>query len=408
MNDLYKSLIYNAPFGFAHHKIVLNKFGDPIDYIFLDANPAFEKLTGLKLERILNHTILESIPEIKNDRFDWISFYGSIALNNGSFSFIQYSETLKRWYKVTAFSIEKFYFSTFFFDITQEYAKLLEIQQKEQVAEQYFEETQKLAEDLALSKGVLEEALFEKNMLLYELSETKERLEEANREKDKLFSIIAHDLKSPFSGFLGIANLLSTDIESFTKEELVGVAKSLKQSAENVYKLIENLLEWSRLQRGLIPFQLENCNLFSIVEQIYSLQKSNLEYKQIKFSNNIFKDLEVKIDINMISTVFRNLISNAIKFTPKGGEITIRSKLDEKEICISIQDNGIGIPKEMLPILFKLGHKTSRPGTDGESSTGLGLILCKEYVEKHNGKIWVESEEGKGSTFYFTLPIDQK
>ncbi|MFN3781717.1 MAG: sensor histidine kinase, partial [Candidatus Kapaibacteriota bacterium] len=233
---------------------------------------------------------------------------------------------------------------------------------------------------------------------------TKEKLEEALKEKDKLFSIIAHDLKSPFSGFLGIANLLSTDIESFTKEELVELAKSLKESAENVYKLLENLLEWSRIQRGLIPFNPENHDLFSLVEHIHSLHRANIEKKSINFTNLIPNYLEAKFDINMISTVLRNLISNAIKFTPKGGKITIDYKQNNNELTISVSDTGIGIPNRILPDLFRLGAKISRPGTDGESSTGLGLILCKEYIERHKGKIWVESQEGYGSTFYFTLP----
>ncbi len=404
-NDFYKNLIECAPIGFAYHKLLLDEYGKPRDFIFLDVNQAFEELTGLRRENVLQRTVLEVLPELKQDKFDWISFYGSIALNCLKKSFIQYSETLNRWYKVYAFSNERGFFTTFFLDITKEYSSMIELTEKEKITEKFYQDTQKLAEDLAMSKNILEEALYEKNLLLYELTETKEKLEEALKEKDKLFSIIAHDLKSPFSGFLGIANLLSTDIESFSKEELVELAKSLKASAESVYKLIENLLEWSRIQRGLIPFNPENYNLYFVVEQIHTLHRINLEKKSIKFTNLIPKDLEAKFDINMISTVFRNLISNAIKFTPKGGEVTVDFKQNSNELTISISDTGIGIPKEVLPMLFKIGAKTSRPGTDGETSTGLGLILCKEYIEKHKGKIWVESQEGKGSTFYFTLPV---
>lgn len=407
MNDeFYKKLIENAPIGFAYHKLVLDEYGKPINYVFLDANKAFEEFTGLKREDVLNRTVLEVLPELKKDKFDWISFFGSVTLNGGKSQFVQYSETLNRWYKVYVFSNERYFFTTFFFDITKEYASLIEMTEREKVAEEFYKETQKLAEDLAMSKSILEEALYEKNLLLYELTDTKEKLEEALKEKDKLFSIIAHDLKSPFSGFLGITNLLSTDVDSFSKEELVDIAKNLRESAESVYKLIENLLEWSRVQRGLIPFNPENYNLYSVVEQIRTLQRANLEKKNISFTNSIPSDLVARFDINMISTVFRNLISNAIKFTPKGGDININSKKNGNELIISITDSGIGIPKEMLPDLFKIGAKTSRPGTDGESSTGLGLILCKEYIEKHKGKIWVESQEGVGTTFYFTLPIE--
>ncbi|ROL58234.1 PAS domain-containing sensor histidine kinase [Bacteroidetes/Chlorobi group bacterium Naka2016] len=402
----YKDIIHRSPIGFAHHKIILDDEGKPIDFLFIDANPAFEKFTGLKIENLLNRTLLEVIPEIKNDKFDWISFYGSIALNGGQRTFLQYSETLKRWYKVTVFSHQKYFFTTFFFDVTEEYSKLLSLKEREEKIEKIAEDTQKLAEDLAIAKSVLEEALYEKNLLLYELTETKEKLEESNREKDKFFSIIAHDLKSPFSGFLGIAEMLSMDIESFSKEELVDIAKMLKESAQNVYKLIENLLEWSRVQRGMIPFQPDKYNLRYIVEQVQSLQKVNIDKKEIDFQNFIPEDCEVVCDENMLSTVFRNLISNAVKFTPRGGKIIVSANVQDNYWVVTVEDSGIGIPKDMLPVLFKVGAKTSRPGTEGESSTGLGLVLCKEYIERHKGKIWVESEEGKGTKFFFTLPTE--
>lgn len=404
--EIYKDIIHRSPIGFAHHKIILDDEGKPIDFLFIDANPAFEKFTGLKIENLLNRTLLEVIPEIKNDKFDWISFYGSIALNGGQRTFLQYSETLKRWYKVTVFSHQKYFFTTFFFDVTEEYSKLLSLKEREEKIEKIAEDTQKLAEDLAIAKSVLEEALYEKNLLLYELTETKEKLEESNREKDKFFSIIAHDLKSPFSGFLGIAEMLSMDIESFSKEELVDIAKMLKESAQNVYKLIENLLEWSRVQRGMIPFQPDKYNLRYIVEQVQSLQKVNIDKKEIDFQNFIPEDCEVVCDENMLSTVFRNLISNAVKFTPRGGKIIVSANVQDNYWVVTVEDSGIGIPKDMLPVLFKVGAKTSRPGTEGESSTGLGLVLCKEYIERHKGKIWVESEEGKGTKFFFTLPTE--
>ncbi|MEJ5287215.1 MAG: ATP-binding protein [Candidatus Kapaibacteriota bacterium] len=404
--EIYKDIIYKSPIGFAHHKIILDDEGKPIDYLFVDANPAIEKFTGLKIENLLNRTLLEVIPEIKNDKFDWISFYGSIALNGGHRTFLQFSEALKRWYKVTVFSPQKYYFTTFFFDVTEEYSQLLSLKNREEKIEKIAEDTQKLAEDLAIAKSVLEEALYEKNLLLYELTETKEKLEESNREKDMFFSIIAHDLKSPFSGLLGIAEMLSVDIDSFSKEELVDIAKMLKESVENVYKLIENLLEWSRIQRGMISFEPNRYNIRSLVEQIYSFQKVNIDKKEIYFQNLIPENLELVCDYNMLSTVFRNLISNAIKFTPRNGKVWVGSQIVDNEVVFFVEDSGIGIPRELIPNLFKVGAKTSRPGTEGESSTGLGLILCKEYIERHRGKLWVESDEGKGAKFLFSIPLD--
>ena len=407
--NLYKAVLINAPIGFAHHKIVLDEDGKPIDYIFLDANPAFEELTGLSIEKIINKRLGEVAPEILKDKFDWVRFYGNIALNGGKYTFVQYSDALKRWYKVYAFSTEKFYFTTFSLDISDEYQKLLDFKEKEELAEKFYQDTQKLAEDLALSQSVLEDALYEKNLLLYEITEVKEKLEEALREKDKLFSIIAHDLKSPFSGFLGIANLLSTNIEDLSREELIEIAKMLKESAEKTYKLIENLLEWSRVQRGMIQFKPDWVNLFYLVNEISSLQAVNLQKKELQFLNEIPPELELFADMNMLSTIFRNLISNAIKFTPRGGKVIVfATKNADGETLIAVRDTGIGIPADMLPVLFKVGAKTFRPGTEGESSTGLGLVLCKEYVEKHGGKVWVESTEGSGTTFFFTIPNQTK
>jgi len=305
--NLYKAVLINAPIGFAHHKIVLDEDGKPIDYIFLDANPAFEELTGLSIEKIINKRLGEVAPEILKDKFDWVRFYGNIALNGGKYTFVQYSDALKRWYKVYAFSTEKFYFTTFFLDISDEYQKLLDFKEKEELAEKFYQDTQKLAEDLALSQSVLEDALYEKNLLLYEITEVKEKLEEALREKDKLFSIIAHDLKSPFSGFLGIANLLSTNIEDLSREELIEIAKMLKESAEKTYKLIENLLEWSRVQRGMIQFKPDWVNLFYLVNEISSQQAVNLQKKELQFLNEIPPELELFADMNMLSTIFPTL-----------------------------------------------------------------------------------------------------
>ncbi len=400
----YRTLIMKAPVGYAHHKIVLDGNGKPIDYIFLEVNPTFEEFTGLKADLIINRRISEVAPDILKDKFDWVSFYGKIALNGESRSFIQYSDALQRWYKVIAFSTAKYYFTTLFLDVSKEYQDIKSLCEKEQLAERFYEDTQKLAEDLAISKSVLEEALYEKNLLLYEITEVKEKLEEALQEKDKLFSIIAHDLKSPFSGFLGIADLLSSNIEELSREELIEIAKMLKESADNVYKLIENLLEWSRVQRGMIPFKPDWINLHFLINEISGLQIINLQKKEIQFINSVPPELELFADINMLSTIFRNLISNAIKFTPRNGKIVVTAEKHNGETLISVQDTGIGIPADMIPILFKIGAKTSRPGTEGESSTGLGLILCKEYIEKHRGKIWVESTEGIGTTFYFTIP----
>jgi PAS domain S-box-containing protein len=234
---------------------------------------------------------------------------------------------------------------------------------------------------------------------------SEETLRKINADKDKLFSIIAHDLRSPFNGFLGFTDLLVQDLDTFTQEEIRNIAKSMSFSATNLFRLLENLLEWSRMQQGLIRFNCDEAQLLPIVHGSMSTVLEPAKNKGIELSYDIPEGLTIFADINMLLSVIRNLASNAVKFTPKGGKIIISAKVTgDHHVELSIRDSGIGMSSSMVENLFRLDVQTSRKGTEGEPSTGLGLILCKDFIEKHGGKIWVESEEGKGSTFRFTLP----
>jgi len=268
---------------------------------------------------------------------------------------------------------------------------------------QYSDELNQAITDLRIVQEHLEEHMFYQNTLIDEISKTKEELEKSNNEKDKFFSIIAHDLRSPFSGFLGLTKMLEENIGFLEPDELKELAKMLKDSANVTYTLLENLLEWSRIQRDVIKFEPTETNLFLLMSNVIQLQKTNLDKKNIEVSINIDKSLKIDIDPNMINTVLRNLISNAVKFTPKNGNIIISANEDKDFVYIQIKDSGIGIPESIKENLFNIGAKTSRKGTDGEASSGLGLLLCKEYVELHGGRIGVESQENEGSTFYFSL-----
>ncbi len=230
------------------------------------------------------------------------------------------------------------------------------------------------------------------------------QLQELNSTKDKFFSIIAHDLRSPFQGFLGLTSLLVESNESFTQEELSAISKDMFNSANNLYKLLENLLSWAQIQKGTIGFAPQIIDLYCTVKlNIESIIQTALQ-KGIEIINKIPEKKLVYADEKMINTIIRNLLSNALKFTNKGGKIIIGAKETGKELIeIYISDNGVGMTKELTDKLFKIEEKVGRIGTDGEPSTGLGLLLCKEFVEKNGGIIWVESEEGKGSTFYFTV-----
>jgi len=236
-----------------------------------------------------------------------------------------------------------------------------------------------------------------------------EELQKLNAEKDKFFSIIAHDLRSPFNGFLGLTQIMVEELSSLSREELQDIAVSLQNSATNLFRLLENLLEWARIKQGLIPFNPEIVQLFIVVDKSTAIMVEPAKNKGIEIANDIPKGLEVFADSNILQTIIRNLISNAVKFTHKGGKISISAKFTvDKSIEISVKDNGIGMSPKMIDHLFRLDIQTGRKGTEGESSSGLGLLLCKEFIEKHGGKLWIESEEGKGSVFYFTIPYNEE
>lgn len=248
---------------------------------------------------------------------------------------------------------------------------------------------------LYLSKRSRNKLLLEKNI----------EISNANKQKDRFFSIIAHDLRGPFVGFLGLTELLASEIDTMDKEEIQFLAANLKSSAQNLENLLENLLEWSSMEQGLIPFTPIKNNLHQITEECISILQAAAAKKEIQIQDKLADDTIVFADNYMLHAIIRNILSNAVKFTPKGGIISIQSKKDSKNTILSITDSGIGMNAKMIENIFKLDVKTNRKGTENELSSGLGLILCKEFVEKHGGKIWVESEENKGTTFYCSFPF---
>ena len=248
---------------------------------------------------------------------------------------------------------------------------------------------------LSIERKQAEEEIKQKNELLLGI----------NAEKDKFFSILAHDLRGPLSAFVAATQILTEEIQTMDIEEIREITVSMKTSATNIYNLLENLLEWSRIKRGTINFNPEKFLLFAKIDDCVKMILEQAKKKNITIGFSIPDDLEVYADSHMFDTVVRNLVSNAIKFTPNGGNIIISaSELHDNNIEIKIHDNGIGMKQDLISKLFIVNEKTSRSGTDGEPSTGLGLTLCKEFIEKHGGTINVESEEGSGSTFSFTIP----
>lgn len=241
------------------------------------------------------------------------------------------------------------------------------------------------------------------------LSKQYEDLKTMNITKDKFFSIIAHDLKNPISSFVKISDFLVEQFHDLSKDEIKEFMDEVQLSANSVYELLENLLMWSRTQRGLVQFHPMNLDLRTIILNNINLLKMNADTKNINLNYSIESEISIYADPNMINTILRNLITNAIKFTHENGIITVKSYTYNKDYCaISVADNGIGIPEDKISKMFNLESSYSTSGTNNEKGTGLGLILCKEFVEKHNGQIWVESEMEKGSNFIFTVPLKNK
>ena len=228
-------------------------------------------------------------------------------------------------------------------------------------------------------------------------------LERLNAGKDKFFSIIAHDLKSPVAGFLGLAGLLE-DIERLEPERVQRLTRQFRQSAEHLLALLENLLTWSRLQRGLIECHPDQIPITTLVQRNLTLLDAPATQKQITMTAAVPQKMLAYGDIHMLDTVIRNALSNAIKFSHPGGAITITAEVEGTCVKISISDTGIGIPPDKLGELFRIDAKNQRNGTAGEGGTGLGLLLCKEFVEKNGGAISMQSRVDHGSTLAFTIP----
>lgn len=273
-------------------------------------------------------------------------------------------------------------------------------------------ELEKRNEDLVIAHDAVEEhasRIVKMNQVLmeseYNLKEMNKELIKSNSEKDKFFSIIAHDLKSPFSGLLGLLEMLVNNESDFSEDDRRDVISSLYFSAKNVYSLINNLLEWSRMQQNSIQFVPIETYVSEFLTPVIELSELKAKEKNIKILNKIPENTRVTVDAMMAATVFRNLISNAIKFSNEGTTITLEAEdINDKYYEFCVVDEGVGIDEIIKNKLFRIDEHITNIGTHNESGTGLGLILCKEFINKHGGEIGVESEVDKGARFYFTLP----
>jgi PAS domain S-box-containing protein len=364
--EKYRLLFNKMIDGFALHEIITNAQGRPVDYRFISINPAFEELTGVKADEIMGKTVLEVFPDTETDL---IKIYANVALTGESSEFESFYAGLNKYFKVSVFSPKPGFFAVILEDITQRV--IVEAAKKE-------------ADD--------------------QLKQYASNLKDLNATKDKFFGIIAHDLKNPFASLMGASEVLLNYIDQFDINNIKHISMLLNDSAKKGFALLENLLEWSRAQTGGLQFNPQKENIAELVNTILSQIEVSVLNKRINLSSNVSYDLTAEVDKNMFNTILRNLLHNAIKFTHTGGKVSVLAQKDTTYFTLIIKDSGIGINQKDIDKLFRLDTQHSTIGTAQEKGTGLGLLLCKEFVEKHGGKIWAESTLGKGSEFKFFIP----
>lgn len=359
--EKYRLLFENMTSGFQLNEVILDENGDPIDFRFLDGNSLMENYTGYSIEQVRGKTIKEIIPESDSNM---IKKYGNVAITGEGFSLEYFSKTFKKYFKIRTYSPKNGLFAVVFNDITERKQTEIKIQ------------------------------------------EQNEKLQNLNNEKDKFFSIIAHDLRSPFTSIRSMSEMLDEAIENKNFEEARQFSEIVLKLAINANDLLGNLMEWARSQTGRMEYNPEPFELTDLIRVISNFFNLSAEQKSISLTKQLTQSISIYADKAMISTVLRNLISNAIKFTRPGGKINISAEKSLHEIIVLVSDNGVGIHEKALNKIFQISGMYSTKGTQNEMGTGLGLILCKEFIEKHHGKIWVESELGQGSRFYFSLPLN--
>ncbi|MFP4671137.1 MAG: ATP-binding protein [Desulfohalobiaceae bacterium] len=263
-----------------------------------------------------------------------------------------------------------------------------------------------LQEEVSLLAVIAENlgGIIERKMALEEVKQKKEELQRSIAEKDQFFSIIAHDLRSPISGFLSLTEFMSQELQELSQEEIQNMTWELKASAQELHELLENLLEWSRIQRGKISYRPQVLDLQPVVLQNLRLVAPAADSKEVQVQDSVPPQCQVLADRHMLHCILRNLLFNAVKFTPRGGWVRISAEPQGSWLQLSVQDTGTGMDQDMVRKLFHLGQKVQKPGTEGEKGSGLGLLLSQEFVHKHGGSIWVNSSPKQGSIFYFTLP----
>lgn len=333
--------------------------GRVVDYFYRDINPAFENLTGISREKLLNKKVSEIFPNINEQ---WFDVFDEVNRTGKPIKFESFGIIFKRYYELIVWKTVEDRLAVILTDINE----------------------RKAAEKM--------------------LIESENKFRELNLTKDKLFSIISHDLKSPFSSIIGFSELLVERLKTGDTKSAGEFARIVLESSWQAMDLLNNLIEWSRVQTGRISFNPGPVNMTSLINDVTVLLSAAAKQKSIEISIETQGNPEIYADKSLLSTVLRNLISNSVKFTNPGGRILVHASGEKDKMVLTVSDNGIGMSRESIENLFNIESNRSTPGTRNETGTGLGMIICREFVLRHGGNIDVESEPGKGSIFRITIP----
>ena len=367
----YQNLFDNMLDGFAFHKIVLNKHDVPIDYTFIEVNNAFEDLTGLKRKQIIGKKVSEVIPDIKKDPSGWIEIYGNVAQTMKSARFESFSKGVNKWFSIHAYSPKKGYFITLF-------------------------------EDITLHKKAEEELI---NAL--------QKATESDRLKSTFLAAMSHELRTPLTPIIGFSGIIN---EKMPIEEITSYNKTINSSGKHLLSLVDDLFDITVIEAGNLKMVKENVNVDSILNDVHNIMeaqkeregKENITLKQV--SPKQYKDLTFYTDSAKLTQILLNLLKNALKFTHEG-EISYGYQVEKDKgsqvLKFYVKDTGIGIPKEKQEFIFDIFRQADDSHTRKYEGVGLGLTIAKKLVEFLGGTILLESEVGKGSTFYFTISCDE-
>lgn len=385
-------------------------------------NKSLETITNVPRNEILNQTLYSVFPKfgepIYRKRIDPVFVGGPPVIFSGKLHknlFVRTPNDEGRFFRVTISSLplsEKNFNALFSVeDRTEIYSQIDELVSIKEKVLNEISEKELIHKKLLHQHKEIEEAflaLSDKNL---EIELQRQQLQELNATKDKFFSILAHDLINPFNAMIGLSDLMIKHGMVENNQELKLYLELLNQNIKQTYSLLENLLEWSRTQTGRIKFQPKTVVLRQIILDIVELNNLKFNEKNLQTSIEVDNNLLVTVDPNMLSTILRNLVSNAVKFTPHEGKVVFKAEVqpqlnnsNDELVKVSVCDTGMGISQENQKKLFKIEENFTTYGTNNEKGTGLGLILCKEFVEINSGTMWVESDEGKGTCFHFTIP----